>query len=296
MVLKRLGIVLSASVLWAAAHLPGTTATNPASGPTTKPTVKFSVATYNVNYGNANLKEIVKTIRKADAHLVCLQETNRQSEKYLRRAFRRKYRYKYFRSGQAAGGFGVLSKSPIKKVRYLPRKHGYFGTLLFHTKLGSKKVQVANIHLHPTVPRQGEKGFELLKLFLRTEAIRAREIKYIHANLTKSMPTILIGDFNSPPYMTVPVFLVKQGFTDSFAAVTRGADTHTTWRWRYRNTEWKYRLDYIFCNAHFKTLTSKIIKSDASDHYLVTSTLTWNPNPTTNPTSEPASQPSVIRH
>ena len=270
MVLKRLGIVLStAAIFWAVAHLPGTTSTNPASGPRTKPTVKFSVATYNINYGNANLKEIVKTIRKADAHLVCLQETNRKSEKYLRRAFRRKYRYKYFRNGQAAGGFGILSKSPIKKVKYLPRKHGYFGTLLFHTKLGGKKVQVADIHLHPTVPRQGEGGFELLKLFYRTETIRAREIKYIHDSLDKTLPTILTGDFNSPPYMTVPGFLVKQGFIDSFAAVTRGANTHTTWRWRYRNVEWKYRLDYIFHNARLKTLTSKIVKSDASDHYLV---------------------------
>ncbi len=269
--------------------MPGTT-TNPASEPTTKPTVKFSVATYNINYGNVNLKKVVKTIRKADAHLVCLQETNRRSEKHLRRAFKRKYRYMYFRSGQAAGGFGVLSKSPIKKLRYLPRKYGYFGTLLFHTKLGSKKVQVANVHLQPTVPRRGESGIELLKLFFQTETIRAREIKYIHDNLIKTMPTILIGDFNSPPYMTVPVFLVKHGFTDSFAAVTRGANTHTTWRWRYRNTEWKYRLDYIFCNARFKTLASKIIKSNASDHYLVTSTLEWATGKSSSATSQRSRQ------
>ncbi len=296
--MKRLGIILLAAIFWASVRLPGTTTTNPVSEPTTTtiPTVKFSVATYNINYGNVNLKEVVKTIRKSDADLVCLQETNRKSEKRLRRAFRRKYRYKYFRSGQAAGGFGILSKSSIKKIRYLPRKHGYFGTLLFRTKLGSKEVQVADIHLHPTVPRQGEKGFDLLKLFWRTESIRAREIKHIHDNLDKTLPTILIGDFNSPPYMNVPIFLAKRGFVDSFASVTPGANTHTTWRWRYRNVEWKFRLDYIFHNAYIKTLASKIIKSDASDHYLVTSTLTWNPNPTTNPTSGPASKPSVIRH
>ena len=91
MVLKRLGIILLTAIFWAAVRLPGTT-TNPASGPTTKPNVKFTVATYNINYGNVDLKKIARIIRKADADLVCLQETNRQSEKHLRRALRRKYR------------------------------------------------------------------------------------------------------------------------------------------------------------------------------------------------------------
>ncbi len=294
--MKRLGpLFLTVAVFWWITYLPAAT-TRPTTKPTTKPTVRFSVATYNINYGNVNLKEVVKTIRKADADLVCLQETNRQSEKRLRRAFRRKYRYMYFRNSRAAGGFGVLSKSPIKKVQYLPRKHGYFGTLLFRTKLGSKEVQVANIHLHPTVPRRGENFAELLKLFSKTEAVRTREIKYIHDNLTKTLPTILIGDFNSPPYMTVPIFLAKCGFSDSFAAATPGADAHITWRWRHRDVEWKFRLDYIFCNKHFRALASRIIKSDASDHYLVVSTLGWNPNPTSKPTSRPASRPSVTHY
>ncbi len=283
--------LITAAFCWWFSRLPGAmtgTTTAPASQPTTEPAVKFTVATYNINYGNLDLKEVVETIRKSDADLVCLQETNRQSEKHLRQALRRKYGYMYFREDHGAGGFGVLSKSPIKKVRYLPKKYGYFGMLLFRTRLGGKEVQLANVHLHPTVPLRNENLSELLNLFSTTEAIRIREIEYIYDNLIKTLPTILVGDFNSPPYMTVPDFLAKQGFVDSFASSTPNADVHITWRWKYNDVEWKFRLDYVFHNRHFKTVSSRIIKNDASDHYLVAGTLTWASPPTSSPTSRPS--------
>ncbi|MDY7010026.1 MAG: endonuclease/exonuclease/phosphatase family protein [Planctomycetota bacterium] len=286
--LKRLGLFLLSVVAFGwTAHLPAT-----ATRPTTRPAGNFTIASYNINYGNVNLKEVVETIQKSDAVLVCLQETNRQSEIHLRRSLSRKYRYIYFRADRWAGGFGILSKSPIKNVRYLPKKYGYFGTLLFRTRLGGKEVQLANIHLHPTIPRQGENLTELLELLSKTETIRIREIEYIYDNLIKTLPTVLVGDFNSPPYMTVPDFLAKRGFVDSFTAATPNANSHVTWRRRHRDVEWKFRLDYIFHNKHFRTVAGRIIKSDASDHYLVNSTLTWAPRSTTKPTTKP----SATRH
>lgn len=292
--MKRLGLTLWAvAVFWWTAHLPAATTkptTGPATGPATRPAVKFTLASYNINYGNVNLKGVVKTIRLSDAVLVCLQETNRQSERHLRRALRRKYRYMYFRASRGAGGFGILSKSPVKKVRYLPKKYGSFGTLLFRTRLGGKEVQVANVHLQPTIPRQNDNFTELLKLFSKGEAIRTREIEYIHDNLIKTLPTVIMGDFNSPPYMTVPDFLARRGFVDSFASVTPNADTQITWRWRRKAVEWKFRLDYIFHNRQFRTLSGRIIKSDGSDHYLIAGTLGWNPHPTTKPATNPATK------
>ncbi|MBW3596080.1 MAG: endonuclease/exonuclease/phosphatase family protein [Planctomycetes bacterium] len=37
------------------------------------------IATYNINWANLRLEEVVELIRRADADVVCLQETNAQS-------------------------------------------------------------------------------------------------------------------------------------------------------------------------------------------------------------------------
>ncbi|RPI61240.1 MAG: hypothetical protein EHM48_05990 [Planctomycetaceae bacterium] len=60
----------------------------------------------------------------------------------------------------------------------------------------------------------------------------------------------------------------------------------STWHWDWKGQSVTFRLDYIFHNSRFKTHTSKVIVSDASDHYLVVSQLSIE-----KPTSQPASQP-----
>ena len=51
----------------------------------------FAVATYNINYGNADIEGVVRSIRASGADLVALQETNRQSEVYLRKELAKSY-------------------------------------------------------------------------------------------------------------------------------------------------------------------------------------------------------------
>ena len=56
-------------------------------------TSKIRVATYNINYGNRQLNAVAEAIRRADADVVCLQETNVESENYLRQEFSNTYSY-----------------------------------------------------------------------------------------------------------------------------------------------------------------------------------------------------------
>lgn len=237
----------------------------------TRPAAQFTVATYNINWGNPNLPGVVENIRKTAADLVCLQETNRKSEAYLRRRLAAAYPHKAFRHASGAGGFAYLSKTPLKGLKYLQAKHGMFGTWLCRVTLAGQSVQVASVHLQPVLPHKREGLVGLTKLFIKTESIRAREIAHIHENISKDMPTILAGDFNSPASLTVSQYLAAAGFVDSFAAVTSEPAKHITWRWKYGNVEWKYRLDYLFHTRDIETVTSRIIVGAGSDHYPVVS-------------------------
>ncbi len=246
---------------------------SPATRPTSRPGQSFRVATYNINWGNPDLPKVVETIRKANADLICLQETNRLSERHLRRALRRTYRYSTFHHSPGAGGFAFFSKTPLYEVRYFRPEHGWFGTFVARTKLGGGEVQIANVHLQPVVPRRKEKLGGLLKLFLRTENTRAKEIRKVYEDLSKGIPTLIVGDFNSPSRLSAPRFLTGKHLVDSFAAVTESPDRHVTWNWVYRGVNWQSRIDYIFHCAHFQTVASSIIVSAASDHRLLVSTL-----------------------
>ncbi len=85
-------------------------------------------------------------------------------------------------------------------------------------------------------------------------------------------------------------YLPSKGFVDSFAAVNADHTNYATWRWKYRDVLWRFRLDYIFCSKDILPCTSSIIKSNASDHYLVTTSFRWPKK--TKPATRPAGESS----
>jgi len=246
----------------------------------------FTVASYNINYGNADLKTVAETIRKADADLVCLQETNRVSQRYLSRSLSATYRYSFFRGGnRGSDGFGFLSKTPIRKPYRLPAKFKFFETWFCTVKLDGKDVRIVNLHLRPFNPRGIKTVGQALARMAQAEMWRMKEIAYIRAAIAKQTPVIAAGDFNAPPTMASAKHLTDTGFVDSFAAVNPNDANQVTWRWKHKGIEWRYRLDYIFATKDIQPRTSRIIKSNASDHYLVVSGFRWpeNLSPATRP-------------
>lgn len=100
------------------------------------------------------------------------------------------------------------------------------------------------------------------------------QIGHIYEHLSDKMPAIILGDFNSGSTFCAPEFLKARGFTDSFSSVTENADEHFTWHWPHEGVDWRFRLDYIFHRGGgIRTLESRIVPTEASDHYLVISTL-----------------------
>ena len=245
------------------------------------------MASYNINFGNVNLKAIVETIKKADADLVCLQETNRTSQIYIRRHMRAKYRHSVFYGGARwADGFAFLSKTPIKNPKRLPSKFKYFDTWFCTVRLDGRDVRIVNVHLRPFDARGIKSVGQALGRMGAAEVWRMKEIAYIHSAIPAKMPVIVAGDFNAPPVMASAAYLTDKGFVDSFAAVNADHVKYSTWQWKYRDVLWRSRLDYIFCSKDIQPCTSRIITSNASDHYLVVSGFRWPKKDT--PATRPA--------
>ena len=254
--------------------------------PQASPPSNFAIATYNINYGNADLRGVVRTILGSKADVVALQETNKRSERYLGRALRKTYPYMVFHHAPVAGGFAMLSKVPLEKPDYQPplrAEGGWFGTQRARVMLGHRELMVVNVHLTATVPRGKTSMKALLALFARTEAVRDKEIRHIVGQLPKRWPVVVLGDFNSIPTLSgVPDFMTRSGFTDCLANVVEGADILPTWHWKRAGTEYRLRLDYIFsARTSARTLSGRVLRSNASDHFLVTCSYRWLPVPVT---------------
>ena len=276
----------------------GTPATAPASLPASAPATQpgtFRVASFNVLYVNRDLKAVAETIRKADADVVCLQETNAASEKHLREALGKMYPHATFQPGGAAGGLGILSKTPLRNVRHLPAKFGWFGTHVCEANLGGRAVQLVNAHLTATVPPENATVVDTLRLWAATEAVRAKEIPYIVENTNPRLPRLIAGDLNAMPNGTAPRFLRDKGFLDSLASCRQDHEKVTTWKCERKGIELSLRLDYVFHTKDIQSTDCQVLPCAASDHSLVVSTLRWAPASTRPAATGPSARPDANR-
>jgi endonuclease/exonuclease/phosphatase family metal-dependent hydrolase len=287
--------------LWATAAGAAATsrpASRSTSRPTTRPTTRpFTIAAYNINGLNKDLPAVTATIVKADADVVCLQEVNREAARHFRAHLRGRYGYMDFRHASRLSGLGFLSKVPLRNVRHLRARHGFHDAWIVRAELGGRDVQLAAVHLQPTLPRPGD-GLEQIAVRLaEMEKTRAREIRDVVAALSRRLPAIILGDLNSTTEMYAPGYLQERGFVDSFASVTDEPDRHPTWHGTFGYFQAAYRIDYIFHSPDFHTTGSRVIRSDGSDHFLLVSSLAWGAKrPTTRPAHAlPTTRPAEAR-
>jgi endonuclease/exonuclease/phosphatase family metal-dependent hydrolase len=234
------------------------------------------VATLNIHYANEDLAAISAAIDDAAPTILCLQESNRQSERYFRNTYARRFPYQHFaahRGEYREEGLAILSKVPLTELRFDPPKAGLFGSYFASFKFDGMPVKIANVHLSPFLFRRGSSLAEKYQALHSSEATHEREIQAILDEINSNSPTLICGDFNSLSWLIAPKRLVKAPFVDSFASVTQNADMHATWRWPVNGAHLQARIDYIFHSSHFSTTSSRIIKTNASDHFLLVSTL-----------------------
>lgn len=295
------GIVLAVALAGRLGHAGGNegagpaaeTVVKPANAPAGGPESKSDpntlvVASYNINFAISDkgaLDKYVGIIRKCGADVVAVQEGNSALYAHLKKALAKDYPHMRFYPGPAACGFGWLSRKPLLNPGMLPKSAGWFGTPMVQVMVGDRPVQLVNVHLMATVPPKDANMATMLTLLAKTEPVRAKEIRFIHSRLPSKLPVVMLGDFNSISSMNAPTFLTDKGFVDSFASVTAQADSQPSWHWRQGKTAWQFRLDYIWHDRNFKTLSGRIVAEGPSDHYPVVSKLELLLQPASQPAS-----------
>lgn len=229
----------------------------------------LKVLTYNVNYGGPRPDLVAGIIRRSDADIVCLQETNPHWEQFLRQELGHDYPVAQFRESQTrmGGGFSFLAKVPAHEVAFIPSDSGWFDgwIMKFETAIGP--VQVINVHLRPPYSDSGS----FVSGYFTTSDNRCDEMQKFYAARDPQHPTLVMGDFNDTEGSDVLRWLEGQGLTNALPQFDRKSPT---WTWRTSLVTLKRRMDHIFYSPALDCAAAQVIPAGASDHFPVEAILT----------------------
>jgi endonuclease/exonuclease/phosphatase family metal-dependent hydrolase len=248
---------------------------------------ELKILSYNVHLFRLNtqtkteetLPDVAAFVREEAPAIVCLQEVAIYDTNRIKQAFG-DYPYVHFQSrrmfGNALFSTVTLSRYPMvrKDVIIFPNS----GNVCIFTDIdiGGQTVRIYNNHLESTRldlalsfarMRQEEKRNEEIKQVstrLRDAFIkRAEQVDTVAAHIARSpYPVLVCGDFNDLP-MSYTYRRMKGDRHDTF--IDAGSGIPST----FRSGIPAFRIDYIFCDASFKTIRSYIPQVTYSDHYPV---------------------------
>ncbi len=160
--------------------------------PGPEPTLRMM--TYNVNFGIPGDEPTLAAIEQGNADVVFLQEINGAWERVLRARFASSYPPSEFYPAGARGGIG----DPVAPAVQRPAADPAGGRRLVpRAAAGARRrrsgaVQVLVVHLRPPV----SDGGSFVSGHFTAPAIHKKEIARFCQTLDRSLPTIVVGDFN----------------------------------------------------------------------------------------------------
>lgn len=245
----------------------------------------IKVMTFNAQGGHIYQEklydEFAEVVLRSDPDVICFQEMSIRVKKF--QPIRDKYPYIHKRQSQS-----ILSKYPItdSKDLKLEKIVTSNGAIWAELDVEGEKVRVYNIHLHSNkisseVDELSEntelkelndkakwnatKG--ILAQVKASATVRANQSIKIKKSLNNSSsPVILCGDFNDPP-QSYSYRILAKNLKDTFEEAGRG------FGFTYNGNIPFLKIDYILASPEIGVYTTKIIKSDVSDHKPVVSTL-----------------------
>lgn len=242
------------------------------------------VATYNIHYDNFNSDQMIDAIRTADTDIVCLQEACERTIEIIRSELPDDYPYI-----SIDGQFGFAAKQAPTNVTLDSASRFRVATFEWNRK----PIRVVNTHLTPVALPDQPNFVQVMAGLSNSDQAHQSEISRILELADLKSPTIILGDFNALSGAKAIGKLRSAGLIDSIASKHADPDRHTTWDWQtMRKLETKkfrsdnlgvinsgggldirLRIDYVFHTNHFKTVESKVIRRQGSDHFLIVSEL-----------------------
>lgn len=218
------------------------------------------VVTYNVNMGGS-APRAVEFLKAAKADIVCLQETHRQWELYLRQNLDEQYPHMVFHNSLGGGGISILSKYSLDEPEVIKSEAGWFPAMYTRAKTPIGPVGILNVHLKPPL---SEKGSVTPSVLLDTPGIHIEEMETFLGRVDKSVPLLIMGDFNEDESGGACKRLAALGYIDGLSMYDRKSPT---WIWRTRFLiTLKERYDHIFIDPAFECTGAGVFRVRASDH------------------------------
>ena len=221
---------------------------------------RFTIATYNVNFGMVRPDLGLAAIRATGADVVCLQETNPAWIDYLKPRLSDRYPHVLARQWSGAGGLAFFSNVPLDEVEFITPEAGWFPAWIVNARTPLGTVQIMSLHLHPQLNNQGGVS---LGAYVTTPKTRRQEIQAFHSHLTRDLPTVILGDFNENDSGAAVAFLKSRGFSDALDSVD---DSTPTWKWKTSVVTVHARFDHIMYSRRLRCLNTFVVSQGASDH------------------------------
>lgn len=232
--------------------------------------IAFTLASYNINFGNGHDAQTVETIAALGADVILLQETTEASEAAVLARLEDSYPEIRFNHCCRAGGLGVLSRFEILDEQIVPTDIGMFPAMWVRLETPRGPIVVVNVHLHPPISERGSRVVG----FFSTRSIRAREIAALWYDVPKGRPIVVAGDFNERADEGVMAFLSREGLR---ASLPDFVGKEPTWHWPMGAIELRMQLDHVAFSPPLVAVDAAVVRGGLSDHEPVLVKFAWRP-------------------
>jgi len=231
----------------------------------------FKVASWNVNYNNQQIRATLEMIMEVDPDIILFQESTRQLEEGVKAHLPVVYRHTWFTEPgkHPAGGFGVVSKHPLIKRRFIDNTRGLFGTQFLTVQMDGAELQLVNVHLNPAPLPEEYSVPSAVHVMMMNNKVQAAEIECVLEHVGNEQPAIIAGDFNSFSSMAASKLLKRAGFVDAHLSLDDNADAFFTWQSQNRYPKLEGRLDFIFHSPELRAVHFEVEDNRLSDHALI---------------------------
>jgi endonuclease/exonuclease/phosphatase (EEP) superfamily protein YafD len=237
-----------------------------------KDAATITVATFNVHYANREWEDTSAVIQAAEVDIVCLQEPSTEMEQFLTARLASSHPHQFF-SGpggvSVADQFAFFSRYPLHSPQRIARSRGLFDSWVVNADFLGTEIQIVSVHLQPVLFSEGAGPLQAVQQMQAVDDIHRAELQAILAGIDQSLPTLIVGDFNSLASADGMSPLVDARMKDAVEETTDSPETHTTWEWPTPWGKGAMRIDHLWHNAAWEAESTQIIPAKGSDHRLL---------------------------